>query len=133
MASRLQQSGAMEQFVTDEMVRFSKALSAYFDFAADVLRKGTTYEGRVLPPHTLELSHMTPVSKYVKLVAWNGTQHSVFGFVRVEDGAILYPASWKKPFIAKGGPMDPKTIRGSVYDPTTWPTCTAWTGVRTIR
>jgi hypothetical protein len=111
---------------------FEEALDAYLAFAREVLRRGTA-DSRCT--HTLgyETLDKRRSKKFVRFVHWNGSQNSVFGFVRVSDGAILYPAGWDRPFIAKGGPDAPETIRGSIYDTKTWTGCTAWTGVRTIR
>lgn len=57
---------------------------------------------------------------------------SAYGFVRKSDGAILYAAGWKKPFIAKAGPDSPATVRGNIYNSDTWG-CLGPYGVRTIR
>lgn len=57
--------------------------------------------------------------KYVRIVRRDeGQTHgSVHCFVRLEDGAILYPAGWKKPFIARGGPHCAATVRGNIFAP----------------
>jgi hypothetical protein len=108
---------------------FDAALFAYLTFARSVLAKATA-DSRYT--HLLGYERK-PRQKFVRFVHWNGSQNTVFGFVRVSDGAILYAAGWERPFIAKGGPDAPETIRGSIYDPASWERCTAWTGVRTIR
>lgn len=55
--------------------------------------------------------------KFVRIVRNDHTQRSVHAFVRVSDGAILHPAGYKKPFIAKGGPNCAQTVRGSIFAP----------------
>lgn len=109
--------------IIDTLTDLGRAILAYVEY------------GRTLMPerYTLGVDRVVPHAKFVRLVSWNGTQQCCFGFVRISDGAILYSASWQKPFIAKAGPLAPQTVRGSVYDKTTWAACTAWTGVRTIR
>lgn len=109
--------------IVDTLTTLGRAIIDYVEYGRTLMSKG----------HTLGVDRMGPRQKFVRLVTWNGSQHCCFGFIRISDGAILYSAGWQRPFIAKGGPMDPKTIRGSVYDKSTWAACTAWTGVRTIR
>jgi hypothetical protein len=58
--------------------------------------------------------------------------------VRKEDGAILYPAGLKGPFIAKQdkgrpvGSQSSSTVRGSIYDTRTWDACVGPYGVKTL-
>lgn len=77
--------------------------------------------------------------KYVRINSAGYGQTSVYGFVRRSDGAIMYGAGWKAPFIAKAdkgradADQSPATKRGSIYDPSTWEACTGWSAVKTIR
>lgn len=53
--------------------------------------------------------------KNIRIVQENGPHRSCYAFVRISDGAILKSAGWVGPFIAKGGPDCPQTVRGSIY------------------
>lgn len=55
-------------------------------------------------------------SKNIRIVVQVASSRSSACFVRRSDGAVLKCAGWKAPFIAKGGPNAPMTIRGSIYD-----------------
>lgn len=57
-----------------------------------------------------------PGSKYIRIVVSRYSSRSSACFVRKSDGSVLKCAGWKAPFIAKGGPDAPMTIRGSIYD-----------------
>ena len=57
-----------------------------------------------------------PGSKYIRIVVARYSSRSSACFVRKSDGAVLKCAGWKAPFIAKGGPNAPMTIRGSIFD-----------------
>ena len=45
--------------------------------------------------------------KYIRI--WHGDGSSIFAFVRLADGAILKPATWKAPML--------NHIRGSIFEP----------------
>jgi hypothetical protein len=68
--------------------------------------------------------------KYTKLVAGDASSsgRSYYGFVRNQDGAVLY-AGGPKPFIGKS---EATTVRGNIYDSTTWAGCIGPYGVLTL-
>lgn len=79
-------------------------------------REAVTIDNPLAPVYVRFLKTMT-----------NG-QRSCMGFVRRSDGAILYSAGWKGPYL-KGKSV----VRGSIYDASTWPKCIGPHGVRTVR
>ncbi len=72
--------------------------------------------------------------KYTKLTqvetTANGTRvrGSYYGFVRNQDGAVLY-AGGPKPFIGK---TEATTVRGNIFDADTWASCIGPYGVLTL-
>lgn len=74
--------------------------------------------------------------KYVKIWEndkWVAGRRRIHSFIRVEDGAILKAATWKAPFIAKGGPNCAETVRGSIYTPDHGMSSVSEYGVKYIR
>ena len=57
--------------------------------------------------------------KYIQI--WREDGRSIFAFVRLADGAILMPATWKAPAL--------NHIRGSIFEPNVSKSVTPW-GVR---
>lgn len=117
------------------MDTFKTALLAYVDY---VQRVSNSYISKQFGQRQPEKFTLDDNPKYLRINRVNG-QTSVYGFVRRSDGAIMYGAGWRTPFIAKGdkGKSDAEqsaaTKRGSIYDPATWEACTGWSAVRTIR
>jgi hypothetical protein len=68
-------------------------------------------------------------AKYAKLVARGNGGGGCYGFVRKSDGAVLYAAGWKKPFIGK---TEATTVRGNIFDADTWASCIGPYGVLTL-
>lgn len=92
------------------------------EFDAALIAFVDAYQTRINTYYRTNYERLTPPTisseagpKYVRIVSDNGTQRSVSAFIRKADGAILKPAGWKAPFIAKGGPNAPATVRGSIY------------------
>lgn len=74
--------------------------------------------------------------KYVRIVradAIGSGQRSVHCFVRIADGAVLKAAGWKAPFIAKGGPECPATVRGNIFASDGGQDCLTVYGVKDAR
>ena len=96
-------------------MNFGLALAAFVDaLQADIIKHYAEHY-KILTPSVISTE---PGSRYVRIVTTrdggNG-QRSVHCFVRIADGVILKAAGWKAPFIAKGGPNHPNTVRGSIY------------------
>lgn len=70
---------------------------------------------------------------YVKYITTSYGSRSVYCFVRKSDGAILKAATFKQPFIAKGGRYCAETIRGSIYASDFGMSACDVSGVRYIR
>lgn len=101
---------------------FAAALSA---FVADYSANTAAYYAehyKNLEPETFSVDAGSKNLRIVRTRMGNGKPvgRSVACFVRKSDGAILKAAGWKAPFIAKGGPNAPMTVRGSIFNPTTW-------------
>jgi hypothetical protein len=101
---------------------FAAALSA---FVADYSAKTAAYYAEHYKFSEPESFSVDAGSKNIRIVRTRMSDgkpvgRSVACFVRKSDGAILKAAGWKAPFIAKGGPMDAWTVRGSIFDPKTW-------------
>lgn len=104
---------------------FDAALQSFVDYCAQVNHAHTTKHYLNVP---LALFELESGPRYVRIVhSSNGSGRSVAGFVRREDGAILYPAGWKGPYL-KGK----HAVRGNIYDRATW-TCVGPYGVKTLR
>jgi hypothetical protein len=67
--------------------------------------------------------------KYTRLMSGDATGgRTYYGFVRNQDGAVLY-AGGPKPFIGKS---EATTVRGNIFDSTTWAGCIGPYGVLTL-
>ena len=70
--------------------------------------------------------------RYIKVLRSQMGSTSIHAFVRISDGAILYPAGCNKPFIGKDGPNGPRTVRGNIYSPQSGREALGPWGVRTL-
>lgn len=74
---------------------------------------------------------VTGGAKYAGLIVGDasGGGRSRYGFVRRSDGAVLYAAGWARPFIGKS---EVTTVRGNIFDASTWAQCVGPYGVLTL-
>lgn len=91
---------------------FDVALTAFVSALQQRLNQHFTEHYSNLTPPVVGIERG---SRYVRVVRTERGQVSAHCFVRIADGAILKTAGWKAPFIAKGGPNAPATVRGSIY------------------
>jgi hypothetical protein len=105
--------------------------AALEDFIAEVNRvrnKNQESFSRLVQGTSFIITSKGP--KYTKLIAGDAGQggRTYYGFVRNQDGAVLY-AGGPKPFIGKS---EATTVRGNIFDANTWASCIGPYGVLTL-
>lgn len=104
-------------FALDELVRHMQSVSEDYMRANDYNWKETVAVDNRLAP------------RYVRIIkTLNNGQRTCMGFVRRSDGAILYHAGWKAPYLKGKTPE-----RGWLFDALTWAKCIGPHGVKTVR
>lgn len=102
--------------------------AALADLVTHIQKMRTDYDERAKHATAKTVIDVELGSKYVRITQQSYGQKSVYGFVRRSDGAILYAAGYKGPYLKGAG-----YIRGSIYDKGTWAKALDTYGVRTLR
>lgn len=121
------QEGTMPPAAVTPQQSFEAALA---DFIAEVNRvSNKNHERYTNLPQGGSRTTAKRGPKYTKLIhSMDGVGGSYYGFIRNSDGAVLY-AGGPKPFIGK---TEATTVRGNIYDATTWARCIGPYGVLTL-
>lgn len=93
-------------------MNIDEAIDAFVQTAAAVTTEYVNQHFKNLEPCVFSVEKGP---KYARIVRADSGSGSVHCFVRLADGAILKAAGWKAPYIGKGGPNSPSTVRGSIY------------------
>ncbi|AXQ68449.1 hypothetical protein HOT99_gp168 [Caulobacter phage CcrBL10] len=75
-------------------------------------------------PPVLTIEPIRPNTQFAKIVSSDRSQRSVWAFVRLEDGLIYKPSSWKVPA---------KHARGTIHTASFGAEYVDWTGPRYIK
>lgn len=125
-------NGTFAESKEEYKVRVGLALDAFVASASALTAAHFERNFKSLTPPTF---HYEAGPRYARIVRAdaNGGQASVHCFVRLSDGAVMKAAGWKAPFIAKGGPDCPATVRGNIFASDGGQDCLTVYGVKDAR
>jgi hypothetical protein len=103
--------------------------TALADFVAECQRVSDKNAERFKNLHVTDRFETSRGPTYTRITMHSYSASSCYGFVRNQDGAVLYAAG-QKPFKGK---TEASTVRGNIFDHSTWERCIGPYGIRTIR